>query len=205
MGKKLLKEYFALCDGGICKDFLNEEERKFVKNGGMILTGILQRAGTKNGNGRIYPRNILAREINNYQKLVKERRALGELDHSDEEIVNLKNVSHLIKDMWWDGDTVMGKVEVLNTPSGKTLRSLVESGVTLGISSRGLGSIKETNEGIIVEDDFILLCFDAVSDPSTPGAFLKLQESRISNERQIFSKADRINRLLNDIIKKESK
>jgi hypothetical protein len=200
MSKVLLREYYELCDGGICQDLLTESEKAEVANGGMYLTGMLQCGDTKNGNGRVYPIKILMREINNYKKLVKENRALGELDHPDDSVINLKNASHMITDCWMDGPKVMGKAKVLNTPSGKILRSLVESGVKLGISSRGLGSVRESQEGTMVEDDFQLICFDFVSEPSTPNAFMSLRESKNLSKPNIFTKADRINRALNDIL-----
>ena len=140
--------------------------------GAVYLVGICQKAGTKNGNGRVYKKETLQREIENYQNAIKERRSLGELDHPDDSVINLKNSSHLVTKMWWDGDSVMGKIEVLDTPSGKILKELVKSGVKLGISSRGLGSVKQEKGSNIVEDDFQLICFDMVSEPSTPGAFL---------------------------------
>ena len=193
--KYLLREYYELCEGGLCQDFLTENEKKEVADGkAMYLTGVIQRAKAKNQNGRVYPRAVLEREIENYQKIVRENRALGELDHPEDSVVNLKNVSHLMTQVWWDGDNVMGKCKILNTPSGQILQSLVHSGVKLGISSRGMGSVHEDR---IVEDDFNLICFDFVSDPSTIGAFMSLQENR--NVNNIYSKADRINRLLNDI------
>ena len=163
----------------------------------MFLTGVMQRADAQNGNGRIYPRRILEREMNNYQKLIKERRALGELDHPDQAVINLANASHLVTESWWDGNNVMGKIQILNTPSGKILRSLVESGVTLGISSRGMGSVTENAQGTIVEDDFNLVCYDMVSEPSTTGAFM-MKEGK---EPNIITKADRINRALNDVLR----
>ena len=197
--KYLLREYYELCEGGLCQDFLTENEKKEVADGkAMYLTGVIQRAKAKNQNGRVYPRAVLEREIENYQKIVRENRALGELDHPEDSVVNLKNVSHLMVSVWWDGDNVMGKCKILNTPSGQILQSLVHSGVKLGISSRGMGSVHEDRMGnTIVEDDFNLICFDFVSDPSTIGAFMSLQENR--NVNNIYSKADRINRLLNDI------
>tara|TARA_R110000824_G_scaffold69764_1_gene179572 strand:- start:197 stop:808 length:612 start_codon:yes stop_codon:yes gene_type:complete len=200
MSKVLLREYYELCDGGICQDLLTESEKAEVANGGMYLTGMLQCGDTKNGNGRVYPTKILMREINNYKKLVKENRALGELDHPDDSVINLKNASHMITDCWMDGPKVMGKAKVLDTPSGKILRSLVDSGVKLGISSRGLGSVRESQEGTMVEDDFQLICFDFVSEPSTPNAFMELREGKSLSEPNIFTKADRINRALNDIL-----
>ena len=198
MKKVLLREYYELCEGGVCQDLLNEEEKKFVAKGGMMLSGKLQEADVQNGNGRVYPQTILEREMKNYQKLVKERRALGELDHPDDSVINLKNASHMVTEVWWDGSAVMGKVKVLNTPSGKILQELIGDGVKLGISSRGLGSVKESQGQTIVEDDFQLICFDFVSEPSTPDAYMALQESK--NSPNIFTKADRINRLLNDIV-----
>lgn len=198
MNKFLLREYFELCEGGVCQDLLTEAEKVLVKNGTMFLTGVMQRADAKNGNGRVYPENILRREVENYKKLVSENRALGELDHPDESVINLKNASHIVTDIWWNGKDVMGKVKVLSTPSGQILKSLVESGVKLGISSRGLGSVKERAGLTMVEEDFQLICFDFVSEPSTIGAFMNLSESKKSPN--IFTKADRINRLLNDIV-----
>lgn len=196
---KLLREYYELCEGGICQDLLNEEEKRRVREEGAIyLTGVMQCANTQNGNGRVYPHNVLMREVKNYQKMVKERRALGELDHPDTSVINLANASHLVTEIWSDGDKVMGKIEVLNTPSGRVLKELVNAGVKLGISSRGMGSIREESGQTIVEDDFQLICFDMVSDPSTPGAFMMSEARDRSN---VFTKADRINRILNNIIK----
>jgi hypothetical protein len=196
--KMVLTEYYALCDGGVCQDLLTEEEKRDMAAGNKFyMTGVMQRADAKNGNGRIYRKNVLQREIENYHKLVKERRALGELDHPDDSVINLRNASHLVVDVWWDGDDVMGKVLVLDTPAGKVLQELAKAGVTLGISSRGLGSVKEEMGNTIVEDDFQLICFDFVSEPSTTGAFMMKEHK----EPNIFTKADKINRLLNDILR----
>ena len=200
MKKVLLREYYELCEGGVCQDLLTEEEKRYVANGGMILSGKLQEADIQNGNGRIYPHKVLMREMENYQKLVKERRALGELDHPDDSVINLKNASHMITDVWWDNKSVMGKVKVLNTPSGKILQALVNDGASLGISSRGLGSVHESTSGTIVEDDFQLICFDFVSEPSTPGAYMAISEGKNYEEPNVFTKADKINRMLNDIL-----
>jgi hypothetical protein len=198
MSKKLLREYYELCEGGVCQDLLTEEEKRYVANGGMILSGKLQESDVQNGNGRIYPHSVLMREMKNYSKLVKEKRALGELDHPEDSVINLKNASHLVTDVWWDNKSVMGKVKVLDTPSGKVLKSLVQSGVKLGISSRGMGSVTESAGQTMVEDDFQLICFDFVSEPSTPNAFM-MREAKEFNNR-VFTKADRINRVLNDIL-----
>jgi len=201
LSMKLLREYYELCDGGICQDLLTEDEKRMVReDGAVFLTGVMQKAEVRNGNGRVYPSNTLMREVKNYQKIVKERRALGELDHPETSVVNLANASHLVTEIWNEGDTVMGKIQVLNTPSGQILKSLVESGVKLGISSRGMGSVSESNGDTIVEDDFQLICFDMVSDPSTPGAFM-MKEAR--DRTIVHTKADRINRILNSIVKED--
>ena len=198
MKKVLLREYYELCEGGICQDLLTEEEKRFVTNGGMILSGKLQEAEVQNGNGRVYPKKVLEREMKNYAKLVKENRALGELDHPDDSVINLKNASHMVTDVWWDGNSVMGKVKVLNTPSGKILQALVKDDCNLGISSRALGSLDESRGHAVVQDDLQLICFDFVSEPSTPNAFMSLQESKKSPN--VFTKADQLNRKLNSII-----
>lgn len=198
MGQKLLREYYELCDGGVCQDLLTEEEKRFVASGGMMLTGIIQKADTVNGNGRVYPERVLRREMKNYEKLVKERRALGELDHPDDSVINLKNASHMMTSVWWDGQNVMGKAKVLDTPSGQVLRSLVDAGVSIGISSRGMGSVSESQGNTVVEDDFQLICFDFVSEPSTPGAFMMKEAKEFNNK--FYTKADKINRLLNEVL-----
>jgi hypothetical protein len=203
MSKFLIREYYELCEGGVCQDLLTEEEKRMVReNNAMFLTGVMQRSDAQNGNGRVYPHAILEREIGNYAKLVKERRALGELDHPEDSVINLKNASHMVTEVWWDGKDVMGKVQVLNTPSGQVLRSLVESGVKLGISSRGLGSVHESQGRTIVEDDFQLICFDFVSEPSTTGAFM-MTEGKNINLDNVYTKADRINRALNEVLRGE--
>jgi|TARA_X000001382_G_C3111493_1_gene160060 hypothetical protein len=198
---KLLREYYELCEGGVCQDLLTEDEKRFVSNGGMMLSGKLQEADVQNGNGRVYPYKVLTREVQNYKKLVKENRALGELDHPDDSVINLKNASHMVTDIWMEDKAVMGKVKVLNTPSGQVLKSLVESGVKLGISSRGMGSVSEGAGKVVVQEDFQLICFDFVSEPSTPNAFM-MREAKEFNNR-VFTKADRINRLLNEVLKNE--
>ena len=200
MSKELLREYYELCEGGVCQDLLTESEKAFVKEGGLMLSGVMQRCNKENGNGRIYGRDILEREVENYKKLVMDRRALGELDHPDDSVINLKNVSHMVTGIWWDGDGVMGKVRVLDTPSGNILKNLVQGGVKLGISSRGLGSTKKDSGKTIVQEDFQLICFDFVQEPSTPGAFM-IKESKTRDVNKIWSKADRLNRILNDIVK----
>ena len=198
---KLLREYYELCEGGVCQDLLTEEEKRDVANGMIYLTGKLQEADIQNGNGRVYPYKVLAREVQNYQKLVKERRALGELDHPDSQVINLQNACHLVTKIWMEGNSVMGKIKVLNTPSGQVLKSLVESGVKLGISSRGMGSVSESKGNVVVQEDFQLICFDFVSEPSTPNAFMMKEAKEYKNK--VFTKADRINRLLNEVLKND--
>ena len=198
MSKKyLLREYYELCAGGVCQDLLSESEKLEVKNGATFLSGVMQRCDEQNGNGRVYPAPVLQREVKNYLKIVKENRACGELDHPEDSVVNLKNASHMVKSLWWEGKDLMGKIRVLSTPAGKILESLINDGVMLGISSRGLGSVTESKGQTLVEDDFQLICFDIVSEPSTQGAYMMMNESK---QKQVWSKADRINRLLNDII-----
>ena len=194
MKKYVLQEFMNL---DYSNDLLSEEERQGNKQGiHLVLAGKIQAAGKKNGNGRIYPKPILEREMKNYQKLVKEGRAVGELDHPDSSVIELKNASHLITEVWWDGDDVMGKLKILDTPAGKIAKDLVKGGVQLGISSRGLGSTRQERGITMVEDDFQLLCFDLVSEPSTTGAYL-VAESKIKTH---LTKSDRINRALNDIL-----
>lgn len=183
------------------------KESREKNNGKIMMKGILQKADTLNQNGRIYPQHVLEREIRNYQKFIVENRALGELDHPESSVVNLKNVSHLIREAHLEGDVVYGTVEILDTPSGKILQSLVESGVKLGISSRGVGSTKKQGDYHVVQDDFQLICWDYVSEPSTPGAFMLPEGRRITSAelQKVFNKSDRIDRILNDIISCGSK
>jgi len=195
---QLLREFYELCEGGVCQDLLTESEKTFVRGGGMMLSGKLQEADCENGNQRQYPMAIMEREVQKYKELVQDHRALGELDHPDSSIINLVNVSHMITEVWMDGKTVMGKCKVLDTPSGQILRALVESGVKIGISSRGMGSVTERMGKTIVEDDFQLICFDFVSEPSTPNAFMMQEAKEYKNN--VFTKADRINRLLNEVL-----
>jgi len=201
MSKKLLREYYALCDGGVCQDLLTEDEKRYVADGGMILSGIMQMTETKNGNGREYQHETMIREVKNYQKLIKENRALGELDHPDDSVINLRNCSHMVTAIWMEEKNVMGKIKVLDTPSGKILKELVNGGVTVGVSSRGMGSVREEAGRTIVEDDFQLICFDMVSEPSTPGAFMMREAKEFNNN--VFTKADKINRLLNEVLSEQ--
>tara|TARA_Y100000034_G_scaffold117304_1_gene156611 strand:- start:692 stop:1303 length:612 start_codon:yes stop_codon:yes gene_type:complete len=178
------------------------KESKEENGGKIMMRGILQKADTLNQNGRIYPQVILEREVRNYQKFIAENRALGECDHPDSSVVELKNVSHIVREATMDGDVCWGLVELLNTPAGKILQSLVESGVTLGISSRGVGSTKRDGDYDIVQDDFQLICWDFVSEPSTPGAFVMKEglEIKRSDLNKFFNRTDRIDRIFNEIL-----
>jgi len=179
------------------------KESKETHGGKIIMTGVLQKAETLNQNGRVYPLPILEREVRNYQKFISEGRSLGELDHPDSSVVELKNASHIVRNAQMDGNTVKGSVEILNTPSGKILQSLIESGITLGISSRGVGSTKKMGEHQVVQEDFQLICWDFVSEPSTPGAFMMSEGKEISAEElnKIFTRSDKIDRVVNDILR----
>jgi hypothetical protein len=197
VGKKLLTEWLPL---NYDRQLLTEQREK---TGKMLLRGIIQRANTLNQNGRIYPQSILEREIMNYQKLIQENRALGECDHPESSVVELKNASHIVREASMQGDNVYGVIEILDTPSGKIIQSLVESGVTLGISSRGVGSTRRSGDSQVVQDDFQLICFDMVSEPSTPGAFMMNEGKSISDNEinRNFNKSDRIDRIFNDILR----
>ena len=163
-----------------------------------MVEGRLQTAETKNGNGRRYPREILEREVERYKDgPIRENRALGELDHPDSQIINLKNVSHNIKDIWWNGNDVMGKIEILPTPSGNILTQLFKNGITVGVSSRGMGSLKPIGETQEVQDDFELLCWDFVSTPSTPGAYVHPINESLNLTSVNYSK---INEIITEIL-----
>ena len=177
-------------------------EAKTSERGNLLVSGRLQAAQTKNGNGRYYPKGILQREVENYKKgPVKENRALGELDHPDSSVINLKNVSHNIKDIFFKGDDVMGLVEILPTPSGNILTELFKNGITVGISSRGMGSLKAMSDGVQeVQDDFELLCFDFVSTPSTPGAYMHTIKEGLDPSVFKPNKYSRVNEVITEIL-----
>jgi hypothetical protein len=178
------------------------------ENKKLIVSGVLQRAEAKNQNGRVYPLEILQREAKKYEEnFVKQKRAMGELDHPESSVVNLKNVSHNIVRMWWDGSDLNGEVEILTTPSGNILKELFNCGITLGISSRGLGSVKKVNENTVeVDTDFELIAFDFVSNPSTIGAFMfpngQLKESVDTDKviNPISNKWVKVEEIVHDIL-----
>jgi len=198
MNKQLLIDYTLF---EVSSQQINES---LAQNGGrLIVSGVLQRADAKNQNGRVYPRDLLMRESKKYAgTFIAERRALGELDHPDSSVVNLNNVSHNILEMAWNGDDLVGKVEILPTPSGNILKALFQSGIRLGISSRGLGSVKEVmregNSTLEVQPDFELIAFDFVSNPSTHGAFLSPVNESIN--RNVNERYDGISKLIQEII-----
>ena len=169
MNKQLLIETNSF---RVSPSMLTENVNK--QTGNPIVTGILATAEVKNGNGRYYAKDLWEREMDKYSELIEQRRSMGELDHPESQVVNLKNVSHLITEWWWDGNNVMGKVELLPTPSGNILKELIKSGVTVGVSSRGMGTLEQNGSVMEVQDDFELLCWDFVSTPSNPGSFMSV-------------------------------
>ena len=165
------------------------------------VEGVMQRASAENQNGRVYAKDILVREAKKYmEEFVKRGNAFGELDHPESPVVSLKNASHVVKDLYWKGDDLMGKVELLNTPAGNIVKEIIKAGHTIGISSRGTGSVQQTNEGQLeVQPDFELVCWDFVSNPSTHGAFMNpiaLQEGKIK-----VSKYHNLDSIINDILR----
>ena len=174
MSRKLLIETHTV---NISPTQLNENVSK--ENGNIVVEGILATAEVKNGNGRYYKKELWDREMEKYDQLVKERRSMGELDHPESTVINLKNVSHIVTGYNWDGDQLMGKIEILPTPSGNILKELIKNGITVGVSSRGMGSLDQNGSVMEVQDDFELLCWDFVSTPSNPGSFMSvLQEGK---------------------------
>jgi hypothetical protein len=167
-----------------------------------LVEGILATAQVKNGNGRYYSKKLWDREINKYMDSVKENRAVGELDHPESTVINLKNVCHNIKDIWWDGDHIMGKIEILPTPSGNILQALINSGITVGVSSRGMGSVRQMGETLEVQDDFELLCFDFVSTPSNPGSWMYPAGKQNMNESLNISSVNytKANEIIREIL-----
>ena len=169
--------------------------------GNLLVEGVLATAEIKNGNGRYYSRDLWEREINKYLDSVKHNRALGELDHPDSQIINLKNVSHNIKKIWWNGDDIIGTIEILPTPSGNILEALFRNGIPVGVSSRGMGSLKQMGEILEVQDDFELLCWDFVSTPSNPGSYMK-ESSRINESKNNLNikNYQKVNSIITDIL-----
>ena len=197
MEKKLLVDYV---DFRVSPETITESLQR--NNGKLIVQGVIQRANSLNQNRRFYPKAILMREVEKYQQFVKERRALGELDHPDSSVINLSNVSHLITELWWNGDDLLGKLEILNTPSGNILKALFANNISVGISSRGLGSTKDIGDGAVeVDEDFEILGWDCVSNPSTQGSFIRpLTESTDKEFNLEQAKYLKINNIIMDIL-----
>ena len=192
MSKQLLIETHTF---HISPSQLNENVNK--ENGNLIVEGILATAEVKNGNGRYYAKDLWNREMDKYKDLVDQRRSMGELDHPESTVINLKNVSHLINDFWWDGDNVMGKIEILPTPSGNILKELIKNGVSVGVSSRGMGSLEPNGSVMEVQDDFELLCWDFVSTPSNPGSYMQVLKE---GKEQITFDYTKVNQILHEIL-----
>lgn len=195
----LLREYHSLTYD---KNVVNEAKES---NQPIVVKALLQRADALNQNGRRYPRKILDREVENYRSAIEEGRACGELDHPESSIVNLSNISHVLRDIWWDGDDVMGKVEILPTPKGKIALDLMGAGIKLGISSRGVGeTIKDDDGNDVVDESFMLVAFDLVSEPSTQEAWLMKEGREVSVDfiRKSVPKVDRIFRIADKILGK---
>lgn len=184
-------------------DFEEKESTIEDSDGHMILQGVIQKANTLNQNGRVYPRHLLEREIENYSKLVRENRAFGELEHADSPMVNLERASHMITKIWMEGDVVKGKVKILETPCGKIIKAIIKAGGKPGISSRALGSLSKKDGVDVVQDDLEIKCWDFVSEPSTPGAFMHLTEAKLVDRNlaiKTLTKSDRVDRILNDLL-----
>ncbi len=187
MSKKLLIETHTI---KISPSQLTENVNK--ENGNLMVEGILATAEVKNGNGRYYSKALWNREMDKYKELVEQRRSMGELDHPESTVINLKNVSHLITDYFWDGDNVMGKIEILPTPSGNILKELIKNGITVGVSSRGMGSLEDRGGVMEVQDDFELLCWDFVSTPSNPGSYMHTLNEGKNTVTYNYSKVNKI-------------
>jgi len=202
MSKQLLIEYQAFQP---LARSINEAKR--LSNGNMIVSGLVQACDRPNANKRIYPYDTLKAQVDKYmQGPIAENRALGELDHPESSVINLKNVSHNIVKLWWDGKDLYGDIEILPTPSGNILRELFKNNITVGISSRAMGSVSPIGEGIVqVEDDLDLICWDFVSTPSTYGAYVRpVSGLREGIERSTPQTTNKINQLISDIICSQS-
>lgn len=191
---KIITEYFPLSQE------LTLNEANYASDGSITVKGVIQRAEKENGNGRVYPLEILKREVEKYQNEIKNKTSYGELDHSDQTVINLKNVSHLITNVEWRGNDLVGEVKILDTPAGNIAKKILEAGLKIGISSRGLGNTRKEGDKVIVEEDFTLICWDLVSNPSTQGAFLY---SNLNENKGIILptfKYNKVNTLITDIL-----
>jgi hypothetical protein len=166
--------------------FVNEINK--INEGGkimvepLILFVVLQKYGVKNKNGRIYPKEILEKEANNYEKLIQSRSAIGEAEHPESSVINSSRVSHEIKKIWWEGKTLVGEIEIIMSPGfinqgiisceGDNIANLLRKGIRVGVSSRGVGSVQKVGDTLVVQNDFELICWDIVTTPSTPGSYM---------------------------------
>ena len=197
MSKQLLIEYQAFQP---LPKSLTEARR--LANGNMVVAGLVQACDKPNANKRIYPYDTLRTQVEKYmQGPIAENRALGELDHPESSVINLKNVSHNILELWWDGRDLYGKIEVLPTPSGNILKELFNNNITVGISSRAMGSVSPIGEGLVkVEDDLDLICWDFVSTPSTYGAYVRPVGGLREGLDRSLTSVSKVNQLISDII-----
>lgn len=199
--KILLKEYSTI---EVNKDLLKEWDEN--PNKPITVIGILQRADSRNHNGRIYPYEVLKPEVDRYlTEVVRKGVGVGELDHTDTPIVEYKNASHIIDDIWWDGPEkkeVWGKIRLLDTPAGNIAKTIVKSGIPLGISSRAVGSVSknESKGADMVGKDLQMICWDLVCHPSTHNSYLKIHES--FNPYKNLPTANKVIEALRDILKK---
>ena len=163
----------------------------------LYIEGVFLQGNIKNRNGRMYPMETLRREVSRYnENHVQAGRALGELDHPESPVVNLKNVCCNVVDIWEDGDDIRGNIEILTTPTGNIVRDLIRNNIRLGVSSRGMGSVKNMSEGTVeVQEDFNLICFDIVSNPSTHGAFITENTSN-----KMANPYENIDKLIHDFL-----
>ena len=192
MSKKLLIETHTI---KVSPSQLTENVNR--ENGNLMVEGILDTAEVKNGNGRYYKKELWDREMEKYDQLVKERRSMGELDHPESTVINLKNVSHIVTGYNWDGDQLMGTIEILPTPSGNILKEVIKNGVTVGVSSRGMGSLEQNGSVMEVQDDFELLCWDFVSTPSNPGSFM---HSINEGKNPVIVDYSKVNSIIHEIL-----
>lgn len=202
MSKQLLIEYQAFQPLAS-----SLQEGKRMSNGNLLVSGLVQASDKPNANKRIYPYDTLFSQVEKYvEGPIRENRALGELDHPESSVINLKNVSHNIVRMWWEGKDLYGDIEILPTPSGNILKELFRNNITVGISSRAMGSVTPIGEGLVqVEDDLDLICWDFVSTPSTYGAYMRpVGGLRESVDHTISTKTSRVNQLISEIICSQS-
>jgi hypothetical protein len=199
------------------KKFITEiqklESRQFVIEEPLKVFVVLQKYGIENRNGRIYSEQILKREANNYQELIRDVRAIGESDHPESSIISVERIAHNITKMWWEGNTLVGEMEIIMSPGfinfgiiscqGDMVANLLRKGIMIGVSSRGVGSLEEVNGRFIVQDDFEIICWDIVTSPSTPGSWIFRNREKASPFMESKINGSKIiNENLNDFLDK---